>query len=737
MFSTTRYTSFFSTHSFYEGVRITIGIMVPVLVAARYDEIGWGLAMALGALCVSLTDNAGPLHHRINGMGAAIGFILVTSLITGFALPFTWLLMFLLGVFAFLFSVIGVFGNRAASIGTSVLVGITLQLTESPLGVWDNALFTAAGGVWYFLLSMALYRIRPYKLAQQVLGDCITATADFLELKAGFYLPGADNGRLYDELLKVQAEVHNKQELAREVLFKTRSIVKESTHTGRVLVMAFLDTVDLFETILTSEQDHQKLQEHLSHTGILPHFGNLLQALAGYLKETGVAIQEGKIMVQREDLRLWLAGLEDTYAASRHEYMNAENAGYYTSLRQILDGIAELLTKIERLTVYTSYDRKLKNTRKVEYERFVVPSYINGRLLLDNLGFQSNIFRYSLRMAVAIMAGYALSLYLPVGHSYWILLTIVVILKPAYALTRQRNNERLLGTLAGGIAGVGVLITTQNTLLLLTILIVCMTGAFSLMRTRYWLSVALLTMYVLVALYLLKPGDYTPIFTDRLLDTFIGSLIAISFTRIIPPIWERDQLKPLLIKAIETNRDYFGYIAESFWGKSISISQYKWYRKETYVALANLSEAFQRMLNEPKSRQQPGEFLHPMVVSCHVLASRIATLSGYSRRSQILFEKDLLCQVIQNGIYLLETAIGRILHSETEGENRGKPEDTGGAKWKPKGTLSAKLVPVNRNADGATNVETKAIAEQMDAILSIASEISNLAGKLAFNTDKP
>jgi len=335
MLPTSRYTSFFSTHSFYEGVRITIGMMVPVLVAARYDEIGWGLAMALGALCVSLTDNAGPLHHRINGMWTALGFMLVTSLMTGFVLPYTWLLMLLLGGFAFFFSVIGVFGNRAASIGTSVLVAITLQLTESPLGVWGNALLTAAGGVWYFLLSMALYRIRPYKLAQQVLGDCITATADFLELKAGFYFPDADNGRLYDELLKVQAEVHNKQELAREVLFKTRSIVKESTHTGRVLVMVFLDTVDLFETILTSEQDYLKLQEHLSQTGILPHFGNMLKGLSAYMKETGVAIQEGKSMPKKEDLHLWLAGLEDSYAASRYAYMNEENAEYYTSLRHI------------------------------------------------------------------------------------------------------------------------------------------------------------------------------------------------------------------------------------------------------------------------------------------------------------------------------------------------------------------------------------------------------------------
>lgn len=731
MLPTSRYTSFFSTHSFYEGVRITIGMMVPVLVAARYDEIGWGLAMALGALCVSLTDNAGPLHHRINGMWTALGFMLVTSLMTGFVLPYTWLLMILLGAFAFFFSVIGVFGNRAASIGTSVLVAITLQLTESPLGVWGNALLTAAGGVWYFLLSMALYRIRPYKLAQQVLGDCITATADFLELKAGFYFPDADNGRLYDDLLKVQAEVHNKQELAREVLFKTRSIVKESTHTGRVLVMAFLDTVDLFETILTSEQDHQKLQEHLSQTGILPHFGNMLKGLSAYMKETGLAIQEGKSMAQKEDLHLWLAGLEDSYAVSRHEHMNEENAEYYTSLRHIIGGITDLLAKLDRLTVYTSYDRKLKNTRKVDYERFVVPSYINGRLLLDNLSFRSNIFRYSLRMAVAIMVGYALSLYLPLGHSYWILLTIVVILKPAYALTRQRNNERLLGTLAGGIAGVLVLISTQNTLLLLAILIICMTAAFSLMRTRYWLSVALLTLYVLIALYLLKPGDYTPIFTDRLLDTFIGSLIAISFSRIIPPIWERDQLKPLLVKAIETNKEYFGYMAQAFWGKPINISQYKWYRKETYVALANLSEAFQRMLNEPKSRQQSGEFLHPMVVSCHVLASRIATLSGYSRRSNLLFEKESVNELIETGNFYLETAIGRVLHNEADPESKVNSDVSSVEKWKAKVASKTKLIPAKVDEGRGVEQDAKAVADQFDAILAIASEIRNLAGKLA------
>src|SRR5690606_41853266 len=43
------------------------------------------------------------------------------------------------------------------------------------------------------------------------------------------------------------------------------------------------------------------------------------------------------------------------------------------------------------------------------------------------------------------------------GHSYWILLTIIVILKPTFSLTRKRNFQRLIGTIAGALFGVLIL----------------------------------------------------------------------------------------------------------------------------------------------------------------------------------------------------------------------------------------------------------------------------------------
>jgi hypothetical protein len=63
-----QYRSFISSHYVGEGVRITTGVLVPVLIMAYFDLLPIGFAVGLGALCVSITDNPGPIHHRRNGL---------------------------------------------------------------------------------------------------------------------------------------------------------------------------------------------------------------------------------------------------------------------------------------------------------------------------------------------------------------------------------------------------------------------------------------------------------------------------------------------------------------------------------------------------------------------------------------------------------------------------------------------------------------------------------------------
>lgn len=118
--------------------------------------------------------------------------------------------------------------------------------------------------------------------------------------------------------------------------------------------------------------------------------------------------------------------------------------------------------------------------------------------------------------------------------------------------------------------------------------------------------------------------------TDRVLDTAIGSVISFVASILLIPGWEHTTIKPLMIKTLEENRLYFSVITEAFTRKQpVSAERHQVARKNAFVALANLSNAFNRMLSEPKLKQKGIKEISQFVVLNHRLASHIATLSNY------------------------------------------------------------------------------------------------------------
>jgi len=326
-----------------------------------------------------------------------------------------------------------------------------------------------------------------------------------------------------------------------------------------------------------------------------------------------------------------MESLEVFFTGYRHQNMNDRNINDYIGLKHILDSVKDIYNRIETLHRYTSYDKSMAKELKIsaDYSQFVEPTELNPKLFADNLNLESNIFRHSIRVAAAIFVSYLLSRFLPVGHSYWILLTVLVILKPAYSLTRQRNFQRLAGTFIGAAAGGLILFLVKDKTVLMVILILSMIAAYSLMRLQYLLCVVCMTTYLLIAFYFLKQVNFSVVLADRVIDTAIGSIIAFLITLLIPPKWEHEQIRSLLQETIKANISYYQRIASAFTGKSGYEPLYKLYRKEVYVALANLSDAFQRMLSEPRSKQKNSVPVYQLVVSNHLLASHVATLSAY------------------------------------------------------------------------------------------------------------
>lgn len=619
------YKRFVNSHYLSGAIRITAGITLPAILLGYFHHLSAGIVVSIGALCVANTDNPGPIHHRRNGMIACILFIFLVSLITGWANGSPVWMGLLVLLFCFVFSLMSIYGNRASSIGLNSLLVMVLNIDYHQHGwsVLYNALFIATGGLWYMALSLLLYSFRPYKLVQQALGDCMQATADYLRIKASFYSPQVDYDKSYRQLLESQVAIQEKQDLLRELIYKSRKMVRESTHIGRTLTMIFLDSIDLFERIMTSQQDYRLLHRMFDNGQLLEECRRLILDLATEMDEIGLAIMSGRPSAGRDVLSGRIRRLRETLTATKVEGV--------ADLCHILDSIEDINDRLHVLRGFTTYDSKLSRSlpAELDYAPFVAHQDFDRKLIVDNLTLESNLFRHSLRVSIATVAGYIISQFLPVGHGYWILLTVIVILKPMYSLTKRRNFERLMGTVGGALAGFLLIWAIHDRATLFVLMIIFMIGAYVFLRTNYLVSVTIMTPYVLLLFYLLYPVNFKVIIGDRVIDTLIGSGIAFLASVFIIPTWEHQRIIDSMVTAVKTNVDYFRKVAGSLVGRSPTVQQYKLSRKRAFVALANLSDAFSRMLQEPRRQQKRMEEMHQFVVASYMLTSYIATLAYY------------------------------------------------------------------------------------------------------------
>ncbi|WP_158828418.1 FUSC family protein [Mucilaginibacter lacusdianchii] len=635
--------SFFFSQYFSDGLRITTGILLPGLVFAQLGLLQLGITLSLGAICICVTDNPGPVVHKRNSMAVSNLIVFLVAILTGFARFNLYALGAEVVVLSFLFSMFIVYGNRAASVGTAGLLAMIFVMDKAlpPNEVLAYSATVLAGGIWYMLMSMVFFGIRPYRAAQQALGENIEDIAEFLRIKADFYLLKTDIDDNYRKLVSKQIQVSQHQDAVRELLFKSRQIVKESTNYSRMLVLTFIDLVDLFEQIMATHYDYAYMREQFGKTGIIEEIGYLLHRMAHELSNVGYAVLSNS---EYKTTANFDSGLE-SLKAQIDKLGQADQAASNLVLKKVLINLRDLNKKINSINYYhssRSAKKLIDNPYQVEYDKFVGHQDFSPNILLDNLNLQSSTFKYALRVALVCLIGFIITkgawLLMLISdftgrkvafghHSYWVLLTIIVILKPGFSLSKQRNYQRLMGTIVGGVVGILILMFVKNSAAQFIIMTVLMIGAYSFQRINYIVTVILMTPYVLILFRFLGVGGLN-IAEERIADTLIGSIVGFAANYLIFPNWESEQLRQNLRDVITANLNYLIKIAENISGKQVSVTEYKLARKDVYITSANLAAAFERMTSEPKSRQKKSKDVHRFVVLNHILSSYIATIAS-------------------------------------------------------------------------------------------------------------
>ena len=709
--TTSEIKSFFYSQYFSDGLRMTFGILLPSLLLMQFRHFGMGLTMSVGALCIATIDSPGPLPHKRNGMAIGLLCLFVVAVTTGFARFNVFTLGFEVTLFSFLFSMFTVYGNRAQAVGTAALLVMILMMDKDAKAteVLSVSITIVAGGAWYLLFSLFFFGIRPYRAAQQALGENITDIADFLRIKADFYLPGTNIDDNYRKLVSQQIKVSQHQDAVREILFKSRVLVKESTNASRILVLTFIDLVDMFEQIMVTHYDYSHIRENFEGTGILNDISAILQRMADEVDNVAFVVLSNTRNKHKVD---FMKDLEPLKLKIDQVGLN-ERAASNIALKKVLINLRDINDRIKSLSnYYNSKSSEILLESKIsnaEYSKFVTRQDFAPHIFFDNFTLSSTAFKHALRVGLVCLIGFVLGKTIAIGHhSYWILLTIIVILKPGFSLSKQRNYQRLTGTIAGGLVGIAILLFIPDKSLQFVFLVVFMVGAYSFLRYNYVVSVIFITPYVLILFHFLGVGL---VVKERIIDTAIGSGIAFIASYVIFPSWEYEQIQDNLADVIRANVNFLIKIAEGILGKEVTIVEYKLARKDVFVKSANLSAAFERMASEPKSKQRKVKDVHKFVVLNHILSSYIATIGSS------ISAKALRKSAAEN-LKLLKRSIAVL--NDCNAKLNGKVVDFS----------TGKLLLVNETAPMALTADDILLKEQLGFINKISNDIARVTGRI-------
>lgn len=631
----------------FSGVRMALATVIPSIVLAYLGLLKEYFLFPLGTSLIGLTDMVGPFIRRRNSLILAVFSFFCVSLVASLLKDFPPIIFLEIIVFGMFFTMLGVYGQRLAAVGGISLVVFSIFMDGQLLGdnVLKSVLTFTAGCAWFVLVFIVMLKLQPYKLAGQMIGENYLKLADYLKIKAKFYSQNPDFDAINKELISKQVIIKNLQEDTREIAFKTRTIVNESTTTSRLLMLMFLNAIDLFDKLIATDINYKKTHEQFGNHKIISNIYHYLIDLADELTSIGIALQSGRKATQKSYISEKLHQLHQEYFELRNQKLSSESLEDFMNLRFIFSRINEISQQVK--TIYKIYTQDPKSAKSLstglDFEKFVPKQEkLNLKVFFNNFSLKSTHFRHAIRITFAFLIGYGLSKItaLGIGHSYWILITIVAIMRPAYSTTKYRNKLRIYGTIGGAIVAYFVLIFVTDEVALLGILLTSMIFCFSLLNRQYAWAIFFMTIYIFITFNFLKPGNVNLIFKDRLLDTFLAGIIAFLVSYFVFPIWEHTQNITFMNKSAEANFKYFEEIISILKGKNIDDEQFRIKRKNAIISLANLSDNFQRMISDPKNKQEKLEAVHQFVSTSHLITAYLASLAQYINSKQFFEEID-------------------------------------------------------------------------------------------------
>lgn len=714
---------------FTNALKVTIAAVIPVVLFSFLGKFEMGFAIAIGAFFTYPSDIPSNLKHKINGILVTALLVSGINLVVNIVYPYSWIFYPFLALLIFLIAMISVYGQRATMVSFSCLIAVSLAFSSINTG-WamvQHSGLILAGGLFYLLISLIFHYIRPNRYIELQIAECIKLTAKYLKLRGDLWTLNADKKAITEKQLHLQVELNTIHQNIREVLISSHT-TSGSSNQNRKMLLVFISLVEILELALSTAFDHDKLHQKFDdHPKVLLTYQRLAYNLAASLRQLSKSVKKRTKYISKHTLLNDLNSLQLAIADYKNDLgKNDASEGVFmlTTMLQYAEKQVEKIKIVERAFTLAFNPKDFKGIDK-DLEKFLTPQYYPLSTLTENLSFSSTIFRHSLRLTITLMVGFIIGNFLPFQNVYWILLTIIVIMRPGYGLTKERSYHRIIGTVLGGLVAFGILFLVKDNIIISILSILCMLLGFSFTQINYKVSATFVTMYV-VFIY----GIITPNIADlvqyRILDTVVGAVLAFLANHFLWPSWEFLNIPIYLEKSIKANQNYLKEIS-LFYNKKGSVpTSYRLARKNAFIEIGNLMASFQRMVQEPKSKQKQLPQVYKLAILNHSLLSSSASLGTYIQSHKTTSASEAFNVVVDTVIKNLDNAIALLKENDSDVKEILPKEDLAMRFTELKNIREKELktgIPIDEEAFQLKMQEAQLVIEQLIWLTNLSENI--------------
>ncbi|MBE9242357.1 FUSC family protein [Synechocystis salina] len=616
------------------GIRTFCGMAVPYSAGLVLGDPQLGLGIGLASQLILLADVGGLYSVRLKTiLGAWIGAAIAMAMgmvavhYGGIGLIATGLVLFVSGYLT-------VYGEQGGMVG--VVSSFAFLLGSQNVSADSFELISLAiGGLWGLVLAIVIWPFRPNQPLRQMVANNFTILANYLKAMAA---SSFDQDDPMVQPLVVQL---------RQNLLKSRQALVESQR-------GLWGQSKLRELLLVLIEHTERLNKPLMLLSEIINFHNLPQlqtvqilmedaisALGDICLDLAQMVTGKRCIPNTNRLQLLLQALQQQQTLQKQAL--TEDFADYNSLTTV----TQLVTHLENLTNQLSQTiqmaQLLENPRLFhpgegpDDEGFSTPAFTPWwEPLKNNFQLNSPLFRHGLRLAIGGMAGLLIAQITGIPYGFWIVLTLIFVLKPDFSLTFQRLSNRLVGTLLGVLVmSIALkLVQDPHTLSLLGILAIAL--GTSLLRFHYSVAVFFVTAFALILKAIVPevPTEYA--LASRLVCTLIGSAIALVLGFSFLRQSERFRFTQAGVKMIVNLEAYFQQLTPALLGQgAINQREAERVRNQSRLAATGMQIALDRFINDPSTpltKKEPAltttNYLARLSRGFRVLISHLENSSG-------------------------------------------------------------------------------------------------------------